>query len=429
MAKERARQVIVEPLTGKAKQAIGHRASIVALEGSVRSGKTWASLLAWLEYCRRGPSGPLLMTGRTERTVITNLILPLQGMLGDRRVKLNRGLGQARILGREVMIVGANNEAAVTKIQGRTLAGAYVDEASTLPESYFNMLYSRLSIPRAQLWLTSNPEAPAHWLKVNWLDRARLWIDREGNEHVSEAENVIDLVRISFKLEDNPNLPPPYVERIKAAYSGLWYKRYILGEWCIAAGAIYEDWNPERHVTRDLPPIARLLSVGIDYGTTNPTRGYLLGISTEQPPRLVIMDEWAPKAMTDSGLSADYRRWIGARRPEWIAVDPSAASFKLQLFADGCSNVMNGSNAVVSGIRIVASLMATDRLIVSDACAELIKELPSYSWDPKATANGEDAPVKAFDHGADAIRYAIASTRALWGTLVPITIPIIEEAA
>lgn len=427
--------MIVEPLLGKALQAIGRKASIVVLEGSVRSGKTWASLIEWLEYCRRGPLGPLLMTGRTERTVITNLILPLQQMLGEKRVRLNRGLGTARILGREVMIVGANNEAAVTKIQGRTLAGAYVDEVSTLPQSYWNMLYSRLSIDGAQLFATSNPEAPAHWLKTKWLNRAKLWIDRDGNAH--ENPDGIDLVRISFKLEDNPNLPAAYVERIKAAYGGLWYRRYILGEWCIAAGAIYEDWNPELHVVSadELPEITRVLSVGIDYGTTNPTRGLLLGVTNERAKRLALLAEWTPERATDAGLSASYRSWIGRqrpewRKPEWVAVDPSAASFKLQLFGDGLSNVMNGSNAVTSGIRLVASMLKGRHLIVSDACTELIKEIPGYSWDPKATAKGEDIPIKENDHSCDAMRYAIASTRRLWGTLVPVTIPAdIEEAA
>lgn len=418
--------MIVEPLTGKALQAIGHRSSIVALEGSVRSGKTWVSLLDWLKFCRYGPPGPLLMTGRTQRTVIINLVLPLQQWLGKHRVILNRSTGVARILERECMLLGADNEAAVTKIQGRTLAGAYVDEASTLPESYFNMLYSRLSIPGAQLWLTSNPEGPAHWLKTNWLDRASLWIDRDGKEH-RQSGDCLDLVRVSFKLEDNPNLPSEYVERIKMAYSGLWYKRYILGEWCIAAGAIYEEWNPERHVVRKLPDVVRLLAVGIDYGTTNPTRGYLLGISGGEDSKLVIMDEWAPTPhLTDAGLSRSFREWLGTRRPEWIVVDPSAASFKLQLFQDGFANVMNGSNAVVAGIRLVASLLATDKLVVSDSCKELINELPSYSWDPKATALGQDAPIKAFDHGPDALRYAIASTQKVWGTSVRVTI---REAA
>src|SRR6266704_146616 len=171
-----------DPFVGKALAALAMPPeSITAYEGSVRSGKTFVSLFDWLRFIRNAPEGPLLMTGRTERTVINNLILPLMDILGPKRVSLNRGNGTVDILGRQVLLAGANNEAARTKIQGLTLAGAYVDEASTLPESYFAMLYSRLSILGARMWLTSNPAGPAHWLKTEYLDRASRWIDREGN--------------------------------------------------------------------------------------------------------------------------------------------------------------------------------------------------------------------------------------------------------
>jgi phage terminase large subunit len=249
-----------------------------------------------------------------------------------------------------------------------------------------------------------------HWLTVKYLDR--------------ENDPKASLRRFHFHIDDNTFLPVEFVENLKHMHTGLWYKRYIEGMWVVAEGAVYDMWDPERHVrpAAKLPAVTRLLAVGIDYGTTHPTRGYLLGISDEERPRLVVTDEWAPATATDAGLSADYRRWVGAREPEWVCVDPAAASFKLQLFTDGISNVMNANNAVLSGIRIVASLLDTDRLVVSGRCRELVQRLPSYSWDPKATARGEDAPVKAFDDECDALRYAIASTRTLWGALVPMTI-------
>ena len=151
-----------------------------------------------------------------------------------------------------MLLIGADNEAAATKIQGLTLAGAYCDEAAALPETFFNMLYSRLSVAGARLWLTSNPDNPGHWLKKKWLDRAKLWLDRDGVTHADPGG--IDLHRVSFKLEDNPHLPAEYVARVKASYTGLWRRRYVLGEWCMAAGAVYSMWDPARHV---LPGLTR----------------------------------------------------------------------------------------------------------------------------------------------------------------------------
>ncbi|WP_157777719.1 hypothetical protein [Nocardia terpenica] len=74
-------------------------------------------MIDWIRYCRNGPPRALLMTGRTERTVINNLVLPILDMLGPHRVKINLGNGTVNICGRNVILIGANNESARTKIQ------------------------------------------------------------------------------------------------------------------------------------------------------------------------------------------------------------------------------------------------------------------------------------------------------------------------
>jgi len=424
--------VDARPFTGKALRAAQlPPASINAYEGSVRSGKTFTSLLEWVKYCRQGPPGLLLMTGRTERTIVNNLILPLQELLGTQRVRLNRGTSTVDILGRPVLLIGANNEAARTKIQGLTLAGAYADEASTLPESYFNMLYSRLSVPGARMWLSSNPEGPVHWLKVKWLDRARLWVDGEGNERVNP--DGIDLHRVTFRLDDNPNLPADYVTRTKAAYTGLWYRRYINAEWVAAEGSIYDQWDPDRHVVPHelLPPMRRLLAVGVDHGTTNASAGILLGLGADR--RLYAIDEWWVKPpssdarLTVEQQSESLRAWLAAHPPvEWLILDPAAAAFKVQLFHDRVHNVTDADNSVVYGISTVASLLGTGQLKVSDRCKHLIEEIPSYVWDDKAAQKGEDKPVKVNDHASDALRYAVTTTESLWrGQLAE---PVLEAA-
>lgn len=411
------------PLTGKALTAIRlEPARITAFEGSVRSGKTIASLLDWVKFTRRAPAGRLLMTGRTERTIINNLVMPLQEMLGPRRVKINRGDGLVWICGREIMLIGANNEQARTKIQGLTLIGAYVDEASTLPESFFNMLYSRLSLAGARMWLTSNPEGPGHWLLVKWLQRARLWIDRDGREHRNDADDALNLHRITFRLDDNPNLDAEYVADLKRSYTGLWYRRYIGAEWVAADGAVYDCWEPTRHVIAhdQLPTMDRYLGVGLDYGTTNPSAGVLLGLGVDR--RLYAVDEWWLRKPADAPgyapgqQSESLRTWLQRLpgEPEWVILDPSAAPLKVQLGQDGVQHLIDADNHVTYGIATVSTLLATASLRISDRCVNLIRELPSYSWDDKATAKGIDAPVKINDHAADALRYVVATTESLW---------------
>ncbi|WP_238545329.1 MULTISPECIES: hypothetical protein [Streptomyces] len=104
--------------------------------------------------------------------------------------------------------------------------------------------------------------------------------------------------------------------------------------------------------------------------------------------------------------------------PEWTFIDPSATSFSTQLWQDGHPSPARASNEVADGIRSVSSLLAAGRLLVHQSCEGLLTELPGYSWDPKATARGEDAPLKVDDHSADALRYVAHSTAHEWRHLL-----------
>ncbi|MGO4298482.1 PBSX family phage terminase large subunit [Glutamicibacter sp. MCAF14] len=416
----------VRPLNGKAKLALSNPStSIEAYEGSVRSGKTITTLIDWVRYIRTGPAGALAMCGRTERTVINNLILPLQEMLGKQRVQVNYGTGVVNICGRDVHIYGANNEQSRTKIQGATLAGAYADEASTMPESFFNMLYTRLSVPGAKLWLTANPEGPAHWLKVNWLDRASLWIDGQGNFHRNTSDDVLDLHRYTFLLDDNDSLSPEYVERTKRSYTGLFRRRYVYAEWVAADGAIYDAWDPDKHVVKyeDLPQMVRYLSVGADYGTRNASAAVLLGLGIDH--RLYVVDEFrydskqAEVVLSEQQVAERFNAWLqthtdAGRHPEWVCIDPAALSFRVAAANLGVRNVIEANNDVLYGIRTVSSLLAADKIRVSDRCKSLIVEFPGYAWDSKESEKGNDKPIKVADHTLDALRYSLITTETNW---------------
>jgi PBSX family phage terminase large subunit len=400
-------------------------------EGAIRSGKTIGSILRWLIFIAMAPKGgELVMIGRTRDTVWRNVIAPMQdtSLFGPiaNTVKGNYGAPTVTILGRRIYVLGAHDAKAEKILRGLTLAGAYVDEITVVSEEFFTQLLGRMSVPGAQLFGTTNPDSPAHWLKRKFLDR---------------LEALPDWRRFHFTLGDNPSLTAEYVASIKREFTGLWYRRFILGEWVQAEGAIYDMWDPARHVVPvdQLPTMDRVLALGVDYGTTNPTRGLIVGVARD---RLWAVDEWAPPAGTDADLSAGMLTWMGRRpveswrSPEWVFVDPAAASFKMQLRRDGLTNVRGGVNEVLPGIRTIASLFATDRLKVSASCTNLIEQIPGYAWDPKATERGDDAPIKVNDHEVDALRYAVQSSRRLWRNEIPLTATVdpdpddtLEEAA
>lgn len=393
--------------------------------GSIRAGKTIGSLIRWMLYVANAPrGGELVMVGRTRDAVWRNIIGPLQdpAINGPAAALVigNYGAPTVSILGRRIHVLGASDAKAELVIRGMTVAGAYVDEVTTLPEQFFTQLLGRMSVRGSKLFGTTNPDNPAHWLKTKFIDRV----------------SVLPHWRVfHFTMDDNPGLTAEYVAQKRLEFTGLWFRRFILGEWVAAEGAIYSMWDPARHVVPwvELPPMRRLLAVGVDYGTNNPTTGLLLGVGDtpdlERPgrtkPRLFLVDEWRTAQghmSTDQQLSAGLREWIATEHepgrqvlaPEWLIVDPSAASLKTQLHVDGVMNVRDADNDVSYGVRTVASLLGTGDLLVSDRCTGFIAEAPGYSWDPKAVEKGEDKPLKVADHSLDGGRYAVVTTESVW---------------
>lgn len=425
----------LKPLAGKGRAVLplaNRRINI--WEGSVRSSKTVGSILKWIEYVRTAPPGNLLMVGKTERTLHRNILAPITEWLGPRRARLVAGTGEFWLCGRRIYLVGANDERAQDKIRGLTLLAAYVDEASLVPESFWSMLLSRLSEDGACLYATTNPDSPNHWLKRDYLDRAALWITGDGQTLRFDGDDRLDLARFSFTLDDNPHLPTDYVANLKREYVGLWYRRFIAGEWVVAEGAVYDMWDPSRHVVTDaqMPRLDRLLALGVDHGTANPFAALLLGVgfdSVLKRHRLYLAREWRwdsrrqRRQMTDAEYSAALVDWLARLRlprqaeqgatPEWVYYDPSAAGFGLQLYRDGV-RAAHAVNDVGLGIQLTASLLAAGDLAVNEQCAGFIDEVSGYCWDPDKQDKGEDAPIKVADHSLDGGRYAVASTEHLW---------------
>jgi PBSX family phage terminase large subunit len=367
--------------------------------GSVRSGKTWASLFRWIDYIIHGPQeADLVILGKTIGTLERNIIKPLQELIGGDLRFIKGANPYLRLWGRRIWILGANDERAYQKIQGPTFAGIYGDELTTWPESLWEMALSRISIEGAKVFGTTNPDGPAHWLKKNWLNRA----------------GELDLKSWDFRLEDNPFLPVGFVENLKKQYVGLWKKRYIDGLWCLAEGAIYDFFDEAVHVITKLPE-AQYYIVGVDYGTGNPTCFILFGVNraAKAMPKVWAIKEYYwdsrkhSRQKTDKEFSDDMRAFLGPIAPRAIYVDPSAASFKLQLKRDGIGPLMDADNSVLDGIRTQARMLVSGEYRVGSACRQTIDDYSNYVWNDKKAAKGEDKPIKANDHTKDAERYPL----------------------
>lgn len=390
---------MLNPPRGKQRDALlNSDAWINIADGSVRSGKTVTFIFRWLDFISRdAPEGELLIVGKTRDTCRRNLLDPLATWFPETHIKIKQN--ECEIFGRRHYVIGASDERAALKIRGLTIAGALSDETSTYPESFWIMLLSRLSVKGAKIFCSTNPEGPHHWLKENYLDKPTLY-----NGH----EKGLDLKRFQFKLEDNPYLDPKYIDNLKNTYTGMWYKRYIEGEWCAAEGLVYDAFDEKTHVVDDLMEYD-YHSVCVDYGTSNPCVFLLCGIRGDDVD--VIKEYYWNSAethrqKTDAEYSQDLQTFIEEYEIKEVIVDPSALSLITQLRKDGF-RVRPAKNDVIPGIATVARYLHQDKLHIHKSCKNLIKEFSGYVWDENAQKKGEDKPKKESDHALDSLRYLI----------------------
>lgn len=236
------------------------------LTGSVRSGKTYVSLLKWAIFVGSMPeNSEFLMTGKTITSLKRNCLGLLQDLVGSNNFTYSISQKQAKLFGRIIWLEGANDDRAESKIRGMTLAGAYVDELTQIPEDFYRMLLSRLSVKNAKLYATTNPDAPSHWVKTDIIDN-------------DEIEKKV----WNFTLDDNVILRKEneeYFDNLKKEYQsmgGVFYERFILGLWVLAEGLIYKQFanNTEMFLKDEAVDENGnkinflLISIGIDYGAT-----------------------------------------------------------------------------------------------------------------------------------------------------------------
>lgn len=362
------------------------------LEGSVSSGKTWISLVCWGFWLATMPQNQLyLMCGKSLTTLKRNCLIPLEAMFGQSNFSFSTSAKEAYLFGRRILLEGANDARSEGKIRGLTLQGAYCDELTLFPKDFFVMLLSRLRVPGAKLIATTNPDSPQHWLKREYID--------------CMAE--LDMLTMRFLLEDNTTLDPQYVAAVKAEYTGVFYSRFILGEWCVAEGLIYPMFDKTVHV-KSLPHPQGEWYVSVDYGTLNAFSAGLWcydGTTAYRVAEYYYSGREQKRQRTNTQYLQSIQQLTAGKSISAVIVDPSAASFIAELRQAGFL-VRKGKNDVVEGIRRTAAALEQGKLLFSPDCKNSFREFALYRWDESSS---QDRPIKENDHAMDDIRYFVST--------------------
>jgi len=372
------------------------------LEGSVSSGKTWISLIAWALWVWGMPQDKLyMMCAKSLTTLKRNCLILLQELVGEDDFQFSVSAKEGYLFGRRILFEGANDARAESKIRGMTLQGAYCDELTQFPEDFFTMLLSRLRLPGAKLIATTNPDSPNHWLMKRYIERA----------------DELDFLDVKFTIDDNTTLPADYVENIKKEYSGVFYDRFILGLWKVAEGLVYPDFSVEKNATDKTPwldgngttkPGTRFY-ISIDYGIVNPFSAGLWAVYRGVAYRwreyyYVGREHERGQRRDDEGHYAEIEKLAGGLAVELIVIDPSASSFVETIYRHGKYSVINAVNDVVPGIATVMQLLNGGRVKINTGCKDCIEEFQTYSWDKDNNGTVEEV-LKENDHAMDDTRY------------------------
>jgi len=374
------------------------------LEGSVRSGKTYVSLLLWgFWVVTKEPGCTFLMAGKTLMTLKRN-VLELLADIFEGNFTYSLAKKEAKLFGRRIYLEGVSDVRSEGKIRGLTLDGAYCDELSLFEEDFFKMLLSRLSKHGAKLFATTNPDHPNHWLKREYLDNAEL-----------------DLLDVKFTLDDNIYLCKKYVESLKKEYTGMYYDRFILGLWVAAEGRIYGEFDKSAMVLREAEMQRRIAAspllftvVGVDYGGNRSASVFsLVGFDKGFRNVYLLREHYDSANKSAESLIADFKQKIAEWREEFTPLKAvfcdSAEQLLIKSFRYAVTvEVKNALKRPVNQrIAMLCRLISAGRFFVNSSCTKFINAVENAVWDGK---QGKDTRL---DDGSvnidslDALEYAI----------------------
>lgn len=316
---------------------------------------------------------------KTIRTVFTDNAIPHEYLKSERRILWGSN---------EFVFEGMDDPEKIKSIKGIT--GVWLEETTEFSKDDFMQIDLRLREPGPayhQIIMSFNPvEAEAAWLKEMFFDR----VDPNALVHHST-------------VDDNPI--PEVRERYRAQLDDLkdkddaFYQIYRHGVWAAPQGRIFQ-WDvvpapPAKYDDR---------WNGGDFGySVNPAAVIRIYRRADE----YWVEEMVYQAgLTNQGLCVEMDN-AGVPRDEFTYFD-SAEPKSIAEIRDYGFNAQpsdKGPDSLRAGI----DKMRTLKIHIVAGSQNLINEANRYHWRKDKAGHLTAEPVKAFDHGLDAVRYGIIS--------------------
>jgi PBSX family phage terminase large subunit len=289
-----------------------------------------------------------------------------------------------------------------TRIIGINGAWILADEIDTVNPAIANKAFPKIlgrlrSGNVRQFAAASTPEG------FRWMWQTFASEDGKGRE---------DRRLIRMRTQDNPYLPPDFIERMQANYDPQLLKAYLDGEFVnLTTGQVYDRFDRAKHVAVQMPDISREpLRIGVDFNVGNMSAVIAIRVGKS----LYVVDEVSGAHDTDA-----LAQKIKAHYPDHrIYVYPDASGGNRSTNATqtdiailesyGMSNQSPKANPPVRDrVAAVQALLENGkrevRLKIAASCVKTIEclELQSY------TEKGDPDKDAGYDHMNDALGYLV----------------------
>ena len=371
----------------------------IIADGSIRSGKTLSMSLSFVLWAMNTFNGQNLgMAGKTigsfRRNVLTSLKIMIKARgytVKDYRVD-NLVIISKGNISNSFYIFGGKDERSQDLIQGITLAGMLFDEVALMPQSFVNQATARCSVEGAKFWFNCNPENPQHFFYTEWVKK-----NKEKK-----------LLYLHFTMDDNLSLSEKVKQRYKAMYTGVFYKRFILGLWVVADGLCFEQFanEPDKWIKDEAEKQINFISVGVDFGGNNSKTTFVATAIHGNFERIGVIKNYkldGAKGTIDANrLNNEFIKFIRELQAEYKAPIKYAfcdcaetyliTGIKNAVKSAGLGLVVGDSEKgkIIDRIVCVNTLLNMDRLYVLRSCGQVINALRSAMWDSKAAEKGID---------------------------------------
>lgn len=369
--------------------------------GAVRAGKTNVDNDIFLQELIRvkkiatslGIDEPMyILGGVSSGTIQTNILQELTNKYGI-EFQFDKH-NNFKLFGVKIIQTFTGTIAGLKSIRGMTAFGAYINEGTLANKEVFDEIIKRCSGEGARIICDTNPDHPGHWLKKDYID--------------NPSKNIISF---HFVLTDNTFLSQRYIDNlIETTPSGVFTDRGIFGLWTVGEGAVYKDFDGEKHYihSSEIPKLTYFYC-GVDWGyehfgsivvvgQTDSGEVYLIEEHAKQHEEIDYWVDIAKDVQNRYGRMIPF--YCDTARPEHIA-----------RFTREKLNAIYADKSILSGVEAVARRFKSGKLfIASDKVEKFKEEIYQYIWDKKS-----GKPREELDDVLDALRYAIYSSE-VYGT-------------